>query len=142
MREMPKDDIDTYIQDSQKQAELLNSGVKDFAVFDFNFIPDKPLIREEVRKIIDALVKYHQTGIPRHIIIGGPRGSGKTLTLKYLANTFSKKLGLSFYSANVRQNNTSFKILSHVLDVRPRGYSYSELCGKFEEQIQGCAALN
>jgi len=138
---MPENNIETYIEESREAVQRLNSGVKDFAVFDFNHIPEKPLIREEVRKIIDTLVKYHQTGIPRHIVIGGPRGSGKTLTLKYLAKTFAHKLGLPFYAANCRVYNTSFKALAHMLKVRPRGYSYSELCNKFEEQIPDKAVI-
>ena len=138
---MSDKDIETYIQESQREVQRQNSGIKDFAVFDFNHIPDKPLVREEVRKIIDALIKYHQTGIPRHIIVGGSRGSGKTLTLKHLARTFAGKLDLPFYAANCRVHNTSFKALAHMLKVRPRGYSYSELCNKFEEQIPGRAVI-
>ncbi len=81
---MPEDEIETYIQKSREEAERLNSGVKDFAVFDLNHIPEKPLIREEVKKIIDMFVRYHQTGIPRHLLIAGARGSGETLTFRYL----------------------------------------------------------
>jgi len=138
---MPEDEIETYIQKSREEAERLNSGVKDFAVFDLNHIPEKPLIREEVKKIVDVFVRYHQTGIPRHLLIAGARGSGKTLTLKYLARTFSGKLGLPFHAANCRVHNTSFKALAHMLKVRPRGYSYSELCTRFEEQIPEKAVI-
>ena len=56
---MPEEEIETYIQKSREEAERLNSGVKDFAVFDLNHIPEKPLIREEVKKIIDVFVRYH-----------------------------------------------------------------------------------
>ncbi|MDD4869544.1 MAG: orc1/cdc6 family replication initiation protein [Kiritimatiellae bacterium] len=138
---MPEDDIEVYIQKSREQAERLNSGVKDFTVFDLNHIPDKPLIREEVKKIVDVFVRYHQTGIPRNLLIAGARGSGKTLTLKYLAKTFSGKLGLPFHAVNCRVHNTSFKALAHMLKVRPRGYSYSELCTRFEEQIPDKAVI-
>lgn len=134
-RYMTEHDIDSYIEMSLKQADRMSSAVKDFSVFDLNYLPDKPLIRDEVRRIIDVLVKYHKTGIPRHMLIAGGRGAGKTMTMKHLARTFSARLGLSFYAANCRINATSFKVLATILKVRPRGYSYSELCARFEEAI-------
>ena len=54
--------------------------IKDFNVFDFKYIPEKLLMREEVKSIIDALWKYEKTNIPSNSIIIGSRGSGKTLT--------------------------------------------------------------
>jgi Cdc6-like AAA superfamily ATPase len=132
---MSDNDVDTYIQSSQERTARLSREVKDFSVFDLNHIPEKPLIREEVKTIIDVLVRYHQTGIARHLLVAGGRGSGKTMTLKYLARTFAGKLGLPFHAVNCRVHNTSFKALAHMLKVRPRGYSYSELCTRFEEQI-------
>jgi hypothetical protein len=74
-----------YIEKSREEAERVGSSVKDFRVFDFSFIPDKPLIRPETKRIIDSLVCYQQTGIPRNLVIVGPRGCVKTLTFRCLS---------------------------------------------------------
>ena len=130
-----------YIEKSREEAERVGSSVKDFKVFDFSFIPDKPLIRPETKRIIDCLVRYQQTGIPRNLVIVGPRGCGKTLTFRYLANALKKKTGLSLYGCNCRIENTSYKVLANLMHMRARGYSYSELCSRFEEMIPGPAVI-
>lgn len=124
-----------YIEQSRQLAEKAVSSVRDFRVFDFSYIPDKPFIRPETKHIIDALVHYHHTGIPRHLVVIGPRGCGKTMTFRYLENTLKDTLQLRVYGVNCRIHNTSFKILSHILRLRPRGYAYSELCERFEREI-------
>ncbi len=72
-----------YIEKSREEAERVGSSVKDFKVFDFSYIPEKPLVRPEPKRIVDALVQYNQTGIPRNLVIVGPRGCGKTLILDH-----------------------------------------------------------
>ncbi len=134
---MTDDDIESYIETSREQVRRISSGVKDFSVFDFNYIPAKPLIRAEVKRLIDYVVRYQQTGIPQNLVVVGARGSGKTLMLKYLTQRFSEKLQLPFRAVNCRIHNTSFKVLAKILNVRPRGYSYSELCDRFEVEIPG-----
>jgi hypothetical protein len=125
-----------YIEQSRQEAERVGSSVKDFKVFDFSFIPDKPLVRPETRRIIDCLVRYQKTGIPRNLVVVGPRGCGKTLTFRYLEKALRNTIGLSFYGSNCRINASSYKVLASVLKCRPRGLSYSELCSRFEETIR------
>lgn len=126
-----------YIEKSREEAERVGSSVRDFRVFDFSFIPDKPLVRPETKRIIDCLVRYQQTGIPRNMVIVGPRGCGKTLTFRYLAKALKEKLGLAFHGVNCRINSTSYKILASILKIRPRGVAYSELCERFEQTVPG-----
>ena len=71
MREKRMESLLEYIEQSREEAERVGSSVKDFRVFDFSFIPDKPLIRPETKRIIDCLVRYQQSGIPRHLVIFG-----------------------------------------------------------------------
>jgi Cdc6-like AAA superfamily ATPase len=92
MREKRMENLLDYIEKSREEAERVGSSVKDFRVFDFSFIPDKPLVRPETKRIIDCLVRYQQTGIPRNLAIVGPRGCGKTLTFRYLAKALKEKL--------------------------------------------------
>lgn len=141
MREKRMESLLDYIEKSREEAERVGSSVKDFRVFDFSFIPDKPLVRPETKRIIDCLVRYQQTGIPRNLVIVGPRGCGKTLTFRYLAKALKDKLGLPFHGVNCRVHNTSFKVLANILKMHPRGYAYSELCERFEQTIPGPAVI-
>lgn len=79
MHEKRMENLLAYIEQSREEAERVGSSVKDFKVFDFSFIPGKPLVRAETKRIIDCLVRYQQTGIPRNLVIVGPRGCGKTM---------------------------------------------------------------
>ena len=114
--------------------ERLQKRIRDFRVFDFNYIPPKPLMRQEVKPIIDSILRYEKTTIPNNIAIVGSRGSGKTLTIKYLQKVFEEKPGLKILYANCRQLNTSFKIMAGLLNLKPRGYSLPELYDKFKEK--------
>ena len=130
-----------YIEQSRKEAERVGSRVKSFRVFDFSFIPDKPLVRPETKRIIDCLVRYQQTGIPRNLVIVGPRGCGKTLTFRFLEKTFAEKLKLRFFGVNCRIHNSSYKALAALLRTSARGYAYAELTERFEREIPSPAVI-
>ena len=138
---MGQEELRAYIEQSRQEAKQAASGVKDFIIFDFGFIPDAPFIRPETKRIIDSIVQYHQTGIPRNLIVTGPRGSGKTLTMRYLERALRTTIGLPIHGVNCRIYNSSFKVLAHILKLRPRGYSYSELCEIFEREVPGNAVI-
>ncbi|MFH1616450.1 MAG: AAA family ATPase, partial [Planctomycetota bacterium] len=87
------------------------------------------LMRNEVKPVIDALLRYQQSGIANNVLILGSKGSGKSLLAKYLMQLLDKQL--SFAYANCRQRNTSYKILAHLLDCIPRGCSLDELWSRF-----------
>ncbi len=123
-------DIDDYLSKREQEFNRINRRIKNFNVFDFNYIPKKPLLRPEVKVIVDAVLQYRQTNLPTHLLITGSRGSGKTLLIKYIANLFSNR-ELTFQYANCRLYNSSFKILAHFLDLRPRGYGLNELWQEF-----------
>lgn len=125
-------DIQEYIARREHELSRVTRSIRNFKVFDFNYIPDKPLMREEVKPIADALLRYQTTGIANHLLVFGSRGSGKTLTVKYLTQMLGQS-GLSGIYVNCRNHNTSFKILANVLGVKPRGCSLSELWQRFSE---------
>jgi Cdc6-like AAA superfamily ATPase len=130
-----QDDLLAYIEQSRREAERVASNVKDFRVFSFEHIPDRPVIRPEVKRIVDCLVRYQKSGIPRHMAVFGARGCGKTLTFRYLERAFADKVKLPFFGVNCRVHNSSFKVLAALLKTKPRGYAYSELCERFEKEI-------
>jgi Cdc6-like AAA superfamily ATPase len=117
-------------------------NIKDFSVFDFSYVPQSPLIRPETERIAESLLRYHQTTIARNLVVIGPRGCGKTVTLRHLGKYFlGRGVALPFYTINCRVNSTSFKVLAEILRVRPRGYSFSELCSQFEREIPSPAII-
>jgi len=130
-------DIQQYLSQRKEHFHKGMDRIRNFEVFDFNYIPEKPLMREEVKPVIDALLRYQQTGIANNVLILGSRGSGKSVLAKYLMRVLSDQSGLHFAYANCRQHNTSFKILASLLGLRPRGCSLDELWQRFEDSHEG-----
>jgi Cdc6-like AAA superfamily ATPase len=126
-------DIEQYLSQRQTALEKSKHQISNFEVFDFNYIPEQPLMREEAKPIIDALLRYQQTGIANNVLVLGSRGCGKSVIAKYLMKILSQQDGLDFAYVNCRQHNTSFKILAHLLNVRPRGCSLDELWSRFTD---------
>ena len=56
-------EIEEYLRSKfgclKKEAEQ----IKDHRVFDFNYVPKKPLFREEVQPIAEAVLRDAQTGV-------------------------------------------------------------------------------
>lgn len=122
----------------ERQAKLLDESsrrIKDFRVFDFNYIPEHPVMRDEVKPIVSACLRYLKTGIANHLFIFGSRGSGKTLMIRYIQRLLAEQSDADQLYVNCRQHNTSFKVLAHLLEVRPRGWSLDELWHRFTERF-------
>jgi cell division control protein 6 len=129
IREM---NITSYLSKKKKAFEQSSANVKDFSVFDYNYIPEEPVDREEVKEIIRKMLYFEMTGIPTHMAIVGSRGSGKTLLLKYLQRIISKETGLDVLYVNCRHHNTSFKIFAYLLDEeKVAGASLGDLYERF-----------
>jgi len=126
-------DIQDYLLEKEKRVERSTQRLRDMRVFDFNYIPDRPLMRDETKPIIDALVRYDKTGIANHLLIIGSRGCGKTLSVRYLEHLFRSR-GLTVLYCNCRTHNTSYKILANLLGVRARGISFDELAERFKDR--------
>jgi Cdc6-like AAA superfamily ATPase len=126
-------DIEKYLEEKHRTLEKSAARIRDCRVFDFNYIPEKPLMREEVKPIIDALLRYQQTGIANNVLVLGSRGSGKSLSARYLMKLLGSQDGVNFVYANCRQYNTSFKILASLLGVKARGCTLDELWHRFTD---------
>jgi Cdc6-like AAA superfamily ATPase len=134
-------DVQEYIKNKRSSFSEQSKSIVDYSVFDFNHVPEKPLIRAESKQIIDALVRYEKTGIPTNLVIFGSRGCGKTLTLKYLSNLMGQDSSLKILYANVRYYSTSFKILAYLLGKSSRGSSMAELYSHFRAQYPARTAI-
>ena len=128
-------DLNDYLTQRRSSFSNLADSVIDYRIFDYNHLPDQPLVRDETRPIVDALVRYEKTGIASHLVIFGARGCGKTLTLNHLRRLFQQDDSVQMLYANVRNYATSFKILAHLLNRRARGTSLSELYERFRERF-------
>ena len=126
-------DVQEYIKNQRSSFSQETKSILDYSVFDFNHVPDKPLVRAEAKRIINSLIRYEKTGIPTNQVIFGSRGCGKTLTLKYLSRLMENDATLNILYANVRYYSTSFKILAHILNRSSRGSSLSELYARFRD---------
>lgn len=76
-------DLNQYIQEEEERTRKANSIVKDHRIFALDYVSKKVFVRKEAKKIIDTIIRYQQTGIPRNLVIIGSRGSGKTLMVRY-----------------------------------------------------------
>jgi len=131
--------IQDYIDKQVQHLDKTSERIRDFRVFDFNYIPEQPLMREEAKPVIDACLRYLKTGIANHLFLFGSRGSGKTLMVRYIQRLLAKRRDAQILYVNCRQHNTSFKVLAHLLGVRPRGCSLDELwyrfCGDYRSPL-------
>ena len=130
---MRKMDIEEYLQQKQSALAKSKARIRNPKVFDFNYIPQKPLMRKEVEPMVDSLLRYQQTGIANNVLVLGSRGSGKSLSAKYLMGLITRGQNLNFIYANCREHNTSFKIMAHLLGVRARGCTLDELWHRFTD---------
>jgi len=126
-------DIQDYLLEKEKRVERSTQRFRDLRVFDFNYIPERPLMRDEMKPIIDALVRYDKTRIANHLLIIGSRGCGKTLSVRYLEHLFRSR-GLTVLYCNCRTHNTSYKMLASLLEVRARSVSFDELAKRFKDR--------
>jgi Cdc6-like AAA superfamily ATPase len=137
-----KMDAAQYLQEKRAQVENEVKNIRDFRVFDFNYVPDQPIERPEMDQIARTIVKYERSRIPVNVFAFGSRGCGKTLTVKYLKRLFNDSEGKTrLLYVNAREHNTSFKMLAHLLSVTPRGVSLSELFERFRHAYPGPTVL-
>ena len=125
-------DITSYLNKKRITLVQSSTNIKDFSVFDYNYIPDEPVEREEIKEVIRKMLYFEMSAIPTHVAIVGSRGSGKTLLLKYLQRIISKETNLNVLYVNCRHHNTSFKIFAYLLEEeKVAGASLGDLYERF-----------
>jgi cell division control protein 6 len=72
-----------YLKEKRAKVETQVRNIKNFQVFDFNYVPAEPVERAEMDQIAQAILKYERSHIPTHILCFGSRGCGKTLSHKF-----------------------------------------------------------
>lgn len=134
-------DIRSYLQQQKHHIRRQSDAVRDFRVFDFAYLPDEPVMRDEARELIDAMLRFDLTGVPAHHAVIGSRGCGKTLMLKYLQQLMPEQTRLDVHYVNCRHHNTSYRILGQLLGGRYLGASLSELFQRFQSDSASRSVL-
>ncbi len=131
-----------YLRRKREQVDQEVRNIRDFRVFDFNYVPEEPIERPELDHLSDVILKYERSHIPVNVFAFGSRGCGKTVTVKFLRRLFNEADGETrILYVNAREHNTSFKMLAHLLGVTPRGVSLSELFERFRRTYQSPTVL-
>jgi cell division control protein 6 len=129
--------IASYLNQKRNRLGQGSNNIRDFRVFDYNYIPEEPVMRDEAKEIITNMLRFEMSGIPTHMAVIGSRGSGKTLMFKYLKRLMSKQTELDVLYVNCRHYNTSFKIFAHLLeDEDVAGSSLVDLYQRFMVKCQ------
>ena len=121
--------LSKIIKSSRDKKDEEATNVKDVSVFDTNYAPKKILVREEIPKISDDIAEYEKFRIPRHVIIYGSKGSGKTLTILSICQAL-KGDGRSIVDhiyINCREVPTSYKIYAKIGNTTQKGLPVQEL---------------
>ena len=92
-------------------SEIKSSIFKDRNIFSKSYIPQNILFREEeINNLVYNLSAVKQSSRPNDTILYGKRGTGKTLTTKYVTGELEKiSSDVKIYHINLRNKNTNFK---------------------------------
>ena len=135
-------ELTQYLRHRREAVRKEAENIKDYRVFTFNYVPARPIERPEMDQLTRTILKYEQLGIPVNVFIFGSRGCGKTVTVRFLSRLFNQDPGsVKLLYVSARENNTSFKMLAHLLDVTPRGVSLAELFERFRKRFPAKTVL-
>jgi cell division control protein 6 len=111
-----------------KGADLqeVAAKIKDLSVFDLSATPKRIYERKELFKIADLMMEYNVLGIPNNIIIYGPRGSGKTISILYFLDIL-KEYNIKTFYVRARECPTSYQIYQKMAGIPKIGYHTGEL---------------
>ena len=134
------DTMDTKNPKSFMAAKLTTraaetSNMKNARVFNINYTPNEILIRTELERVTDDLADYVNLGLPRHIIIYGSKGSGKTLSALIMAKALRDTKAVPYFYINVRENPTSTKIYRNITRLFGKGHEVEEVKSKCDSML-------
>ncbi|SIM83686.1 Cdc6/Cdc18 family protein [Cuniculiplasma divulgatum] len=131
-----KDPI-SFVEAKVKERAKETSNIKNAIIFDMDFKPPRILIRSELNKVTNDLADYVNLNLPRHIIIYGSKGSGKTLSALTIASAFRESKSMPFFYVNARENPTSTKIYRKMTRIDSRGHDIDEVKSRLDSMLSG-----
>lgn len=92
-------------------SDIKSPIFKDRNIFSKSYIPRKIMFRDdEIQNLVYNLSTVKQSSRPNDIILYGKRGTGKTLTTRYVTGELEKASSdVKVYYINLRNKNTNFK---------------------------------
>jgi cell division control protein 6 len=120
-------ETDNLVRKVREEISSKLSVVKDARVFNLDYIPQKIYIRKEMEEIAKHIGTYLALGVPSHLIVYGSRGSGKTVSILTLMDSFKRLENAQYFYINVRDLPTSYKIYQKIAEVGKIGFSMSDL---------------
>lgn len=92
-------------------SDIKNSIFKDRNIFSKSYIPKKILFRdEEIQNFVYNLSTIKHSSRPNDTMLYGKRGTGKTLTARYVTGELEKTTSdVKVYNINLRNKDTNFK---------------------------------
>ena len=140
------DTMDTKNPKSFMAAKLTaraaeTSNMKNAQVFNIGYTPNEILIRTELERVTDDLADYVNLGLPRHIIIYGSKGSGKTLSALIMAKALRDTKAVPYFYINVRENPTSTKIYRNITRLFGKGHEVEEVRSRCDSMLSGKSLL-
>jgi len=98
---------------SKPKREVIITNPK---IFSLDYVPERIYLRRELDEVIKSVRNYLSLGVPEHIIVYGSKGSGKTVSLKFLLRAIREgyKNVLTVY-INCRNTNTEYKVYKAIL---------------------------
>ena len=130
-----------FLESKVKKRAKETSNIKNALLFDMDYKPDKILIRSELDKVTNDLADYVNLNLPRHIIIYGSKGSGKTLSALTMAKALKESREIPYYYTNARENPTSVKIYRSMTKISSRGHDIDEVKSRFDSLLSGKALV-
>ena len=131
-----KDPI-SLVEEKVKGRAKETSNIKSAIIFDMDLKPPRILIRSELNKVTIDLADYVNLNLPRHIIIYGSKGSGKTLSALTIASAFRESKSIPFFYVNTRENPISIKIYRKLTRIDSRGHDIDEVKSRFDSMLSG-----
>nr|AGL45420.1 cell division control protein 6-like protein [Cloning vector pSTA]BAF30816.1 Cell Division Control protein 6 homologue [Thermoplasma acidophilum] len=125
-----KNNLDELTRKTIETLKDNGNNLKDPSVFDLNYQPKKIFIRKEINAILEQLGQYALWKIPKHIALIGPKGAGKTITIKTIAESLQRTQGLENIYINARETQTSYKIYQEITKHYTKGPDLSEMRAK------------
>jgi cell division control protein 6 len=135
VREMDTKNPKSFMAAKLSARAVETSNMKNAQVFNISYTPGEILIRSELERVTDDLADYVNLGLPRHIIIYGSKGSGKTLSALIMAKALRDTKSVPYFYVNVRENPTSTKIYRNIAHLFGKGHEVEEVKNRCDEML-------
>jgi Cdc6-like AAA superfamily ATPase len=128
--------LDDYLKDGLGRSFTRN--IKEKRVFDPDYIPPKIYERKELFQIADAMMDYLRERYTKNLIISGPRGYGKTVSVRYTLSRTEKAIreegdkDTLFFYVSCHQAPTTYSVLKSIINAK-EGIQRSLLWKKAED---------